>query len=68
MGLQAGDVIQSIQIGDNNKIVVNRFFDLSDNLFNIRKGDELKIKVLRDSNVVELNKVIDLDSYFKTMS
>ena len=46
MGLKAGDLIKSITVG-SKEYTLNRYFEISDILFTVRRNDVLKIKYER---------------------
>ncbi len=62
--LKAGDVIYSLRINDGTEKVVTRMHMLGNTLFNVRKGDTVKITLSRDGKTETVSLVFDQDSYF----
>lgn len=53
MGLKAGDIIKSISI-NNNLITVNRTYELTEQLLNVKAGDKVIINVTRNNVSTQL--------------
>ena len=58
------DIFQAIKIGDNEWITLDRAYQLGDALLDVRKGDVVTIKVLRESVETLVGIVFDKDEYF----
>lgn len=64
---RAGDIIRSITIGDETTVVTRRY-QMIDRMLSVRKGDVVKVTVLRDSVETELTFSFDKDSYFDAVA
>ena len=62
--LKSGDVLYSVQIGDGKPQKITRMFMLTNVLFNVRKGDTVKIVVAREDETVTVEIVYDSNSMF----
>lgn len=49
-----GDVLKTIQIGNGEKVTIDRLFTVSEYLLNVRFGDTVKVVVMRGGAEVEL--------------
>lgn len=61
--LLVGDVIESITLG-NETVTLTRQFQLGDYLFNVRKGDTVKLGILREGERITVEIPFDKDEYF----
>ena len=62
--LKVGDIVQSIQINDGERCVFTRRHQFNDMLLTVRKGDVVKINVLRENTPTEITIAFDSDDYF----
>ena len=62
--LKYGDVIKSISVNGGAAKTITRSFQVNDLLLSVRKGDTVKVNVLRENVPVDVTIAFDKDSYF----
>ncbi|MBQ7879340.1 MAG: trypsin-like peptidase domain-containing protein [Clostridia bacterium] len=62
--LKYGDIVKSISINGGEAKTITRSFQINDLLLTVRKGDTLRMKVVRESVEMDVEIVYNKDSYF----
>ena len=62
--LAVGDIIKGIQVRDGEWVEFTRQYQLLDQLLTVRKGDQVKLKILRDGTEKIIEVLFDKDSHF----
>ncbi len=65
--IEVGDVLCTITVNGTTLDVTRRFV-ITDEMYNVRKGDTVTLTVERDGSVVEVEIVFDSDDYFTTIA
>lgn len=66
--LAVGDVIKGIQVRNGEWVTFTRQYQLLDQLLIVRKGDKVKLKILRDGTEKVIEVLFDKDSHFTQYS
>ena len=62
--LAVGDIIKGIQVRDGEWVEFTRQYQLLDQLLTVRKGDQVKLKILRDGTEKIIEVLFDKGSHF----
>ena len=62
--LKYGDIVKSLSINGGEEKIITRSFQINDLLLTVRKGDTVRIKVVRESVETVVDIVYNKDSYF----
>ena len=62
--LAVGDVLKGIQVRDGEWVTFTRQYQLLDQLLTVRKGDSVKLKILRDGTEMTVDVTFSQDAHF----
>lgn len=66
--IKEGDVIVSVKVGERDAVVVSRMFMLTNELFNVRRGDKVQIVLSRGDETITIELDYSQNSDFKLLS